>query len=135
MQEALLSGQTALSTILLVAAGLLFTTWSNLRQVDPGFDPEALVAVKLPIRPPTYDTSERLDQFAQGVIEGMRTSGGIDFVAGASSLLFERGLGVAGTDPETLGVTAAGILAVAIVACWIPAREAAEVDPVTALAS
>ena len=102
LQEALLSGQTALSTILLVAAGLLFTTWSNLRQVDPGFDPEALVAVKLPIRPPTYDTSERLDQFAQGVIEGVRTSGGIDFVAGASSLPFERGLNfpisIAGRD-------------------------------------
>ena len=102
LQEALLSGQTALSTILLVAAGLLFTTWSNLRQVDPGFDPDALVAVKLPIRPPTYDTSERLDQFAQGVIEGVRTSGGIDLVTGASSLPFERGLNfpisIAGRD-------------------------------------
>ena len=102
LQEALLSGQTALSTILLAATGLLFTTWSNLRQVDPGFDPDALVAVQLPIRPPTYDTSERLDQFAQGVIEGVRTSGGIDFVAGASSLPFERGLNfpisIAGRD-------------------------------------
>ena len=92
LQEALLSGQTALSTILLVAAGLLFSTWSNLRQADPGFDPDALVAVKLPIRPPSYDTSERLDQFAQGVIEGVRTSAGVDLVAGASSLPFERGL-------------------------------------------
>ena len=94
LQEALVAGQTALSTILLVAAGLLFTTWSNLRQVDPGFDPEALVAVKSPIRPPNYDTSEELDQFAQGVVEGVRTSEGIDDVAGASSLPFERGLNV-----------------------------------------
>ena len=102
LQEALLSGQTALSTILLVAAGLLFSTWSNLRQADPGFDPDALVAVKLPIRPPSYDTSERLDQFAQGVIEGVRTSAGVDLVAGASSLPFERGLNfpisIAGRD-------------------------------------
>ncbi|MCY3704794.1 MAG: ABC transporter permease [Gammaproteobacteria bacterium] len=102
LQEALVSGQTALSTILLVAAGLLFTTWSNLRQADAGFDPEALVAVKLPIRPPNYDTSEQLDQFAQGVIEGVRTSEGIDLVAGASSLPFERGLNfpisIAGRD-------------------------------------
>ena len=102
LQEALVSGQTALSTILLVAAGLLFTTWSNLRQVDPGFDPDALVAVKLPIRPSNYDTSERLDQFASGVIEGVRTSEGVDLVAGASSLPFERGLNfpisIAGRD-------------------------------------
>ena len=102
LQAALVSGQTALSTILLVAAGLLFTTWSNLRQVDPGFDPEALVAVKLPIRPPNYDTSEQLDEFAQGVIEGVRASEGINLVAGASSLPFERGLNfpvsIAGRD-------------------------------------
>ena len=102
LQEALLSGQTALSMILLVGAGLLFATWSNLRQVDPGFDPDALVAVRLPIRPPSYDTSERLDQFAQGVIEGVRTSGGVAGVAGASSLPFERGLNfpisIAGRD-------------------------------------
>ncbi|MCY4574971.1 MAG: ADOP family duplicated permease, partial [Gemmatimonadetes bacterium] len=102
LQEVLVSGQTALSTILLVATGLLFTTWSNLRQVDPGFDPEALVAVKLPIRPPSYDTSERLEEFAQGVIEGVRTSEGTDLVAGASSLPFERGLNfpisIAGRD-------------------------------------
>ena len=101
LQEVLVSGQTALSTILLVAAGLLFATWSNLRQVDPGFDPEALVAVKLPIRPPNYDTSEQLDQFARGVIESVRTEG-IDLVAGASSLPFERGLNfpisIAGRD-------------------------------------
>ena len=92
LREALLSGQTALSTILLVGAGLLFTTWSNLRQVDPGFDPAALVAVELPIRPPSYDTSERLDQFAQGVIEAVRASGEAADVAGASSLPFRRGL-------------------------------------------
>ena len=92
LQEVLLSVQTALSVILLVGAVLLFTTWSNLRQVDPGFDPDALVAVQLPIRPPSYDSSERLDQFAQGVIEGVRGSGGVAVVAGASSLPFERGL-------------------------------------------
>ena len=60
------------------------------------------MAVRLPIRPPTYDTSERLDQFAQGVIRGVRASGGVDLVAGASSLPFERGLNfpisIAGRD-------------------------------------
>ena len=91
LQEALLCGQAALSMILLVGAGLLFGTWSNLRRVDPGFDPDALVAAQLAIRPPAYDTSERLDQFARGVIEAVR-AGGVGVVAGASSLPFERGL-------------------------------------------
>lgn len=91
LQEALLSVQTALSVVLLVGALLLSTTWSNLRQTDPGFDPDALAAVQLPIRPPTYDTSERLARFADGVIEGMRNRG-VAIVAGANSLPFERGL-------------------------------------------
>ena len=56
--------------------------------------------------------------------------------AAVLSGLLEAYLGrVAGTVPETLGGAATGILAVAIVACWIRAQEAAEVDPVRALAS
>ena len=92
LQPALLSAQTALSMILLVGAGLLLTTWSNLRRVDPGFDPHALVAVRLPIRPPSYDTSERLDRFVRGVLERVGRSG--SGAAAANSLPFERGLNV-----------------------------------------
>ena len=54
----------------------------------------------------------------------------------ALSRLLEAYLwGVTGTDAVTLGVAAAGIFGVAILACWVPAREAAGVDPVTALSS
>jgi predicted permease len=92
LQQGLLSGQTALSMLLLVAAGLLIATWSNLRQVNPGFDPDALVAVRLPIRPPSYDTSLRLWEFERRVIEEMTASGSVVALAGATSLPFERGL-------------------------------------------
>ncbi len=45
------------------------------------------------------------------------------------SLLFE----VSTTDLATFGVVAALLIAVAFLACWIPARRASRVDPMTAL--
>jgi ABC-type lipoprotein release transport system permease subunit len=36
-------------------------------------------------------------------------------------------------DPLTLAITAAGLVTMAILACWLPARRAAAVDPVASL--
>jgi putative ABC transport system permease protein len=41
--------------------------------------------------------------------------------------------GVEGTDPLTFTVIAALLTAVALFACWLPARKAAKVDPLKAL--
>ena len=41
--------------------------------------------------------------------------------------------GVKGTDPLTFLVIAALLMLVALIACWLPARKAAQVDPLEAL--
>jgi ABC-type lipoprotein release transport system permease subunit len=46
-----------------------------------------------------------------------------------SSLLY----GVSSTDPLTLGVVSLILIAIALLATWLPARRAAKIDPMAAL--
>jgi len=75
-----------------------------------------------------------------GLIVGQAmTLAGIGITIGiAGSLVFTRlmaGLlyGVSATDPATFGVIAVLLAGVALLACYIPARRAAKVDPMVAL--
>jgi putative ABC transport system permease protein len=55
--------------------------------------------------------------------------------AAASHLLVTMLYGVSRIDPVTYGGVAALLVAVAVVACWVPARRAASVDPAMTLRS
>jgi predicted permease len=82
--------------------------------------------------------AEKTDVLALIVGQAM-TLAGIGIAIGiAGSLMFTRlmaGLlsGVSATDPATFGVIAVLLAGVALLACFIPARRAAKVDPMVAL--
>jgi len=58
---------------------------------------------------------------------------GIVGALAASRLLGALLFGVSPTDPVTYGVVTIGLFAIALVACWVPARRAARLDPLQAL--
>ncbi len=82
--------------------------------------------------------ADRGDVLRSVLSQGARLAGlglvlGLGGAALATPLLGTLLVNVSPTDPLTFAATAASLLAVALLAAWIPARRAASVDPVTAL--
>jgi predicted permease len=79
----LVAGELALSVILLVGAGLLIRSFSQLRDVPPGFEPDGVLTFELSLAGPRYPNGptvlETYDQLWQRLqaIPGVQSAGGI----------------------------------------------------------
>jgi predicted permease len=62
-RDALIVAQVALASVLLLAAGLLLHSFMRLRAVDPGFDPERILAVHVNLPAPSYNGQRRVAFF------------------------------------------------------------------------
>jgi putative ABC transport system permease protein len=60
---------------------------------------------------------------------------GLAATAAASRVLQSQFFGVSPTDPATYALVALAVAAIALVASWSPARQAARVDPAVTLRS
>ena len=82
--------ETAAAVVLLAGATLLVTSFTRLIGVDPGFEAERIVAVKLGRLPAGY-TPQRRDQLIDRLLERIRAVPGIEHAAAAPTLPLERG--------------------------------------------
>ena len=84
----LVISEVALTLVLLVGAGLLVKSFWRLSQVDPGFDPQNVLAMQISInaRP---DEGPRVDNFLSGLQQRVRQLPGVQSVAVSNGLPFE----------------------------------------------
>jgi predicted permease len=99
VREALVFFQTAVAVILLAGATLLTASFTRLIRVDPGFDAERVVAVRLGRLPPDYDPARRA-AFVDRLLERVRALPGVERVALAPNPPLERGMNFPVDIPE-----------------------------------
>ena len=80
-QLLLVSSELAIAQVLLVAAGLLVTSFERLTSLDPGFDPRELVAVDVSLPGSRYRDAALRIRFHEEVLERVAAAPGVRSVA------------------------------------------------------
>jgi putative ABC transport system permease protein len=80
-QLLLVSSELAIAQVLLVAAGLLLTSFERLTSLDPGFDPHELVAVDVSLPGSKYRDGAPRIRFHEEVLERLAAAPGVRSVA------------------------------------------------------
>jgi len=86
LRNLLVVGEVALSLMLLVASGLMIESFGKLRGLNPGFQADHLLTMRLDISRNRYDKFPQRTQFFQNVLERVRALPGVK-AAGFTSAL------------------------------------------------
>ena len=80
--------QVAMALVLLVGAGLFMKSLSRLQSVDPGFNPQNLLTMRVNLPQRKYDTDPKLLDFFSRTIEQLRALPGVEAVGAINTLPF-----------------------------------------------
>ncbi len=83
---ALVIGQVALSTVLLIGAALLMQSLARLSRVNPGFNPSHLLTFRISLPPLRYTTNEKQAGFFDEVVRRVQSIRGVRNAAAAMTL-------------------------------------------------
>jgi putative ABC transport system permease protein len=84
--ERLVMGEVALALMLGIGAGLLVRSLLRLQQVDPGFDPNGVLATRVSLPNARYDTGGKVTAFFARLEDELRAVPGVQGVASVSDL-------------------------------------------------
>ncbi|MGH9657388.1 MAG: ABC transporter permease, partial [Bryobacteraceae bacterium] len=93
LRPALVAGEVALSLVLVTGASLLAASFVKLRGVDPGFDPEDVVTMRVTLPERTYREPHRVATFYTSVLDRMRRLPGVEGASIVSTLPLTGGRG------------------------------------------
>jgi putative ABC transport system permease protein len=105
VRNLLLTGQVALSLVLLVGAALLVSSFMRLQRQQPGFDPEHVLTAALALPPAKYPSGDPQLRFYQQVIDALQGTAGVRRAA------FVQGLPLTGIDSRAPYARADGAVA------------------------
>jgi predicted permease len=86
VRHAFVVAQVALALILLVGSGLLARSFQRMRAVDPGFDPNNVLTLRLSIPAATYRTASEIGRFYATLTTRLAELPGVQAVGGTSKL-------------------------------------------------
>ena len=89
----LVAGQLACSVVLVIAAGLLLRTLSQLSQVNLGFNPHGVLTAEVQLPPAIYTTPDRTVGFYRDLINRLEASPGVQSAAAIRVLPLSRVIG------------------------------------------
>jgi predicted permease len=93
-RSALVVVETALAIVLLVGAALLLRSFSSLRSVDAGFNPERVLSFETSLGGSKYTTSAAMDRLTREVVRRLEAVPGVKAVANVPFLPLEGGFGL-----------------------------------------
>ena len=82
----LIVSEVALSFVLLAGAGLMIKSFMQLRKIDPGFNANNVLALRLALPPAKYKTGEPLVQLYRQLIDQVKTVPGVQDAAAVLSV-------------------------------------------------
>ncbi|MBZ5536278.1 MAG: ABC transporter permease [Acidobacteriia bacterium] len=90
LRRALVVVEISLAILLSIGAGLMWRSFQRLTSVDPGFDPEHVVSMRIFVSPGKYDTPQKRSQYVDNLLAELRTTPGVE-AAGSVHFLPLRG--------------------------------------------
>ena len=109
LRRLLVSAELALALVLLTAAGLMIKSFWRMNARPPGFDPERILALRVPFSGPRYRAVAEQRRFAEQMLERARQLPGVE----AASVLAQgqlRGSGTAPHDPNLASLSSAQVM-------------------------